>query len=97
MWKGKNGPLLIAEIGGNHEGDFKYAKELTRLACSSGVDVVKFQVYTGNSLVNKIVDPDRNRHFKRFELNQDQYIELSKICSKKKYSFYCFSLESRCV
>ena len=24
-WKGKYGPLLIAEIGGNHEGDFEYA------------------------------------------------------------------------
>ena len=21
-WEGKHGPLLIAEIGGNHEGDF---------------------------------------------------------------------------
>ena len=26
IWKGKNGPLLIAEIGGNHEGSFQYAK-----------------------------------------------------------------------
>ena len=25
-WKGKHGPLLIAEVGGNHEGDFNYAK-----------------------------------------------------------------------
>ena len=31
-FKGKNGPLLIAEIGGNHEGDFEYAKKLTNLA-----------------------------------------------------------------
>ena len=25
-WIGKNGPLLIAEIGGNHEGDFGMQK-----------------------------------------------------------------------
>ena len=31
-WSGKHGPLLIAEIGGNHEGDFAYAKRLTKLA-----------------------------------------------------------------
>ena len=41
---GKNGPLLIAEIGGNHEGDFEYAKRLTQLACESGVDAIKFQL-----------------------------------------------------
>ena len=32
-----------SEIG-NHEGDFSYAKKLTKLAISTGVDVVKFQV-----------------------------------------------------
>ena len=26
FWKGKYGPMLIAEIGGNHEGNFNYAK-----------------------------------------------------------------------
>ena len=46
-WKGKNGPLLIAEIGGNHEGNFSYAKKLTKLAIKSDVDVIKFQIYTG--------------------------------------------------
>ena len=29
FWTGKNGPLMIAEIGGNHEGRFAYAKKLT--------------------------------------------------------------------
>ncbi len=28
-FEGKHGPLLIAEIGGNHEGNFEYAKQLT--------------------------------------------------------------------
>ena len=43
--------LLIAEIGGNHEGNFAYAKKLTKQAIDS-VDVVKYQLYSGNSLVN---------------------------------------------
>ena len=45
-FKGKNGPMLIAEIGGNHEGDAVYARELTKLAIQSDVDVIKYQIYS---------------------------------------------------
>ena len=38
-FKGKHGPLLIAEIGGNHEGSFEYARELAIQAIDSNVDV----------------------------------------------------------
>jgi N-acetylneuraminate synthase/N,N'-diacetyllegionaminate synthase len=82
IWKGKYGPLLIAEIGGNHEGDFSYAKDLTILACESETDYIKFQIYTGNSLVNPEISPDRNTHFKKFELTPGQYIELADMCLK---------------
>lgn len=78
-FKGKHGPLLIAEIGGNHEGNFEYAKKLTKLAIESDVDCIKFQLYTGESIVNKESDPARSQHFKKFELSKDQYIELAKI------------------
>lgn len=76
-FRGKNGPLLIAEIGGNHEGDFRYAKELTCMAIDSGADMVKFQLYTGDSLVSPVEGPGRNRHFKKFELIKNQHIELA--------------------
>lgn len=79
-FKGKYGPLLIAEIGGNHEGDFSYAKKLTALAIESGVDYVKFQLYSGDSLVSKIESEQRNAHFKKFELTKDQHIELAEMC-----------------
>lgn len=78
-FKGKHGPLMIAEIGGNHEGDFEYAKRLTQLAIESDVDYVKFQIYTGNSLVSSVESPDRNKHFKKFELSQEQHRELAKM------------------
>ncbi len=90
-WKGKHGPLLIAEIGGNHEGNFEYAQELTQLACESGVDAVKFQIYTGDTLVSKIEDPEKNKHFKKFELKPDQYIELAKQC-KSNNVLFCASV-----
>lgn len=46
---------LIAEIGGNHEGSFEKAKELLIDAASSGADAIKFQVYTGRSLIRKLI------------------------------------------
>lgn len=86
-WKGKHGPLLIAEIGGNHEGNFEYALELTKLAIESDVDFVKFQLYSGDSLVSKIESPQRNKHFKKFELSKENYIELAKLCEENNTKF----------
>lgn len=77
-WRGKHGPLLIAEIGGNHEGDFDYALRLLDLALESDADVVKFQVYTGDTLVSRVEGAVRNQHFKKFELSIAQYLELAR-------------------
>lgn len=87
-FKGKHGPLLIAEIGGNHEGDFDYASKLVSLAIASDADYVKLQLYTGDSLVNPVESPDRNKHFKKFELSKKQYIELAEnvIAAGKKFT-----------
>lgn len=76
---GQHGPLLIAEIGGNHEGNFEYAKKLTQLAIESDSDFIKFQIYSGNTLVNPVESPDRHKHFKKFELSREQYRELAQI------------------
>ncbi len=78
-FKGKHGPLMIAEIGGNHEGDFEYAKKLAKLAIKSDSDFIKFQIYSGNSLVNPVQSPDRHKHFKKFELSREQYVELAQM------------------
>jgi N-acetylneuraminate synthase/N,N'-diacetyllegionaminate synthase len=77
VFKGKYGPLLIAEIGGNHEGDFEKAKAQTQLAIASGADVIKFQLYTGETLVSRLESADRHAHFKRFELSREQHIYLA--------------------
>ena len=84
---GKYGPLLIAEIGGNHEGDFEYAKKLTQLAIESDADYIKFQVYSGDTLVNPLLSPERNKHFKKFELSKAQYIELAQMVEKAGKKF----------
>lgn len=78
-FKGKNGPLLIAEIGGNHEGSFEYAKRLTELAINTDVDYIKFQIYSGDSLVSSVENPKRNEHFKKFQLSKNEHIQLAKM------------------
>jgi len=94
--EGKHGPLLIAEIGGNHEGNFEYAKKLTQLAIETNVDYVKFQIYTGDTLVSSKESPDRNKHFKKFELSQDQHIYLAKMVTEAgiRYTSSVWDLES---
>jgi len=79
--------FVIAEIGSNHEGDFERAKKLLRLASESGANAVKFQVYTGDTLVNRLESPTRHQHFKRFELTYEQYIELAEIAKELKTMF----------
>lgn len=87
-FKSKYGSLLIAEIGGNHEGNFEYAKKLTQLAIESDVDVIKFQIYSGDTLVSKIESPIRNKHFKKFELSKKEHIYLAEMVKESgiKYS-----------
>lgn len=89
-------PLLIAEIGGNHEGDFNYALRLVDLALNTPVDFVKFQIYSGDGLVSSIEDPSRNAHFKKFELTRFQHEEIiNKILqSGKRYLASVWDVDS---
>ena len=45
--------FVIAEIGNNHEGNFKLAKEMISLAAEAGADAVKFQTFKTNHYVSK--------------------------------------------
>ena len=87
MIKKDGSVYIIAEIGGNHEGNFEYAVELCLDAIKAGADAVKFQIYTGETLVNKKLDPDRVKHFNRFSLSSNQYQELASICIKNNVDF----------
>ena len=46
-------PFIIAEIGINHEGNFKTAKKLIFNAKMCGADAVKFQVFNPKTLASK--------------------------------------------
>mgnify|MGYP000238671434 FL=1 len=46
-------PYIIAELGSNHNGNMELAKKLILQAKESGVDCVKFQSWSKNSLFSK--------------------------------------------
>lgn len=86
-WQGQSGPLLIAEIGGNHEGNFDVAKAMAASALRSGADCVKFQLYTGQTLVSPVESPTRHKHFQKFELAREQHIYLAEMCREAGVSY----------
>ncbi len=46
----KLGPVIVAEISGNHKGSLERAMELILLAHKNGADAIKIQTYTEDSL-----------------------------------------------
>lgn len=83
----KNPIYFIAEIGGNHEGDFQRAQKQLRLALEANVDAVKFQIYRGDRLVSAIENEPRNERFKNFELTKEQFEQLAETCEKHDTDF----------
>ena len=69
---------VIAEIGINHNGDVKLAKELIDLAHDSGCDAVKFQKRDIDSVYSKEeLDTPRESPFGTTTRQQKEGIELS--------------------
>ena len=88
-------PKVIAEIGCNHKGDMKIAKELVRVAkiyCKA--DIVKFQKRNNKELLTpeQYNSPHPNpvnsygssygEHREFLEFNIDQHIDLKKYCDE---------------
>ena len=96
---------VIAEIGINHNGDMKLAKELIRKAAKSGCDAVKFQkrdidsVYTKEELDTPRESPfgTTTREQKEgIEFDIEQYVELQEYSKKYTLDFIvsCWDLKS---
>ena len=48
---GENQPtFIVAEISANHNQSFKMAKKIVEMACKAGVDAIKLQTYTPDTL-----------------------------------------------
>ena len=80
-----NKTFIIAEIGNNHEGSFKVAKELVSKAAEAGVDAVKFQTFKVSEFLNK--KSERFNFYKRLELTELEFFNLFEYAKKKGLFF----------
>ena len=78
---------FIAEIGGNHQGEEHRLLALTKNAIENGVKILKYQIYTGESLVSERYDPDRVAHFRSFTLDQSVYRKVIEMCVEANVEF----------
>ena len=90
---------IIAEIGVNHNGSLKIAKQLVLKASKAGADAVKFQSFVAEELVSSQAKKAsyQLRHtnkkqsqlemLKQFELDEGAHLDLKKYCSKLGVDF----------
>lgn len=89
--------FITAEVGINHNGDLKIAKEIIKGCKDSGADAVKFQkrsiedVYTKEQLESFRESP-WGKTFREqkegIELNHAEYDEIDKFCKKLDIEWY---------
>ncbi len=81
-------PLVIAEIGINHEGDIEKAKKMIQDAFNAGAECVKFQshIIDDEMIPNDVVPGNSNETIweimKRCSLTEDEEISLKKLVEK---------------
>lgn len=94
---GASGPMVIAEIGANHNGDMGLAREMIQTAHDCGADAVKFQSWSEDTLLcregyqrNPFYDAEnKHRHFgslrdmvRRYQFTPEQHREIARYCAE---------------
>jgi N,N'-diacetyllegionaminate synthase len=77
----KNKIYLIAEIANSHEGKFDSAIKLIDAASDSNADIIKFQIFKANELLEP--DHENFKLFKKLEFNFSQWSKLVKHAKSK--------------
>tara|TARA_B100000035_G_C21019108_1_gene563273 strand:- start:904 stop:1908 length:1005 start_codon:yes stop_codon:yes gene_type:complete len=98
-------PIIIAEVGVNHNGKKELLKKFINKVSIANVDFIKFQSFTSNNLViknspkakyQKKIRLTQYEMLKKYELKKSDYDLIFKECKKKKLKplFSVFDIES---
>ncbi len=105
---GKKQPVfIIAEIGNNHNGDYKLAKKLVDEAVNSGADCVKFQMRDMDSLYRESLNKENLNEdlgseyvmdlLKKFQLSNDSMFRIFDYSHKKGIMPLCTPFDYKSV
>lgn len=106
LFKPFENPLLIAEIGNNHNGSLISAKQLIDQAYESGINAVKFQARSLNDLYINLSESYLNKtdfstaytigQLKKFNLNHEELSELFQYANERNLIVICtpFDIQS---
>ena len=91
---------IVAEVGINHNGDMELARKSILAAKQAGADAVKFQNYKADDFVpvrnveyeyisqGKKIKEFQYDMFKRYELSDQDVIDLKKFCDQNNVDFH---------
>ncbi len=88
----KKNIIVIAEVGNNHEGSYTLAEELVGLAAEAGADAVKFQTFITENFIDSS-DLVRYNKLKKFQLNENEFLKLSKVAKEQDIAFISTPLD----
>lgn len=92
-------PYTIAEVGINHDGEIEKALKMIKIAKSTGVDCIKFQTFKADEIIydktikhkynsnNKQVVESMYEMFKRYELEDKDWLKIKNYCDDLKIDF----------
>ena len=87
--------FMIAEVGGNHNGDSEMAKKIAVSAIHAGADAVKFQTYKTDSVVSK--SSQYYNEFKKEELPFKAFKDFARLCCSNDVEFISTPLDIESV
>ena len=81
-----NDIVVIAEVGVNHEGNYKRAKKLIESLVKTDVDAIKLQSFTVEKYCSTS-DMKRFNMLKSFSLSKEDHVKLANVVHKKNKAF----------